>query len=176
MFHNKPLAAEGLRSYRYAGRYGWIMIGATDTAQALCQASRSTDGPLSVDHLEKWNGKEYVPVNPETRKPVKQIEAPKGLAREIWGIGEVISPRDFGGSDGVWVELDVTNGHTSAFALIVWRMSDTDKSPECEARARLIAAAPRLLKELRAMLDDAGDYKTARALIAEIEGETSCAK
>ena len=60
--YNKPLAVEGLSSYRYAGRYGWIMIGARDAAEALCEASRSTDGPLSLERLEKWNGKEYVPV------------------------------------------------------------------------------------------------------------------
>jgi hypothetical protein len=30
--HDKPLAASGLTSYRLRGRYGWIMIGATDHA------------------------------------------------------------------------------------------------------------------------------------------------
>ena len=62
MLYNKPLAAVGLRSYRYGGRYGWIMIGARDDADALREASRSTEGPLNLERLEKWDGKKYAPV------------------------------------------------------------------------------------------------------------------
>lgn len=51
--HDKPLAAAGLTSYRYRGGYGWIMIGATDTADALREANRSLcQGEASVDRLQ----------------------------------------------------------------------------------------------------------------------------
>lgn len=59
---DKPLAAPGLKSYRYRGRYGFIMIGATDTPDALNEARRSTDEPVTVDRLEEWTGVEYQPV------------------------------------------------------------------------------------------------------------------
>lgn len=58
----KPLADHGLTSYRYRGRYGWIMIGARDDMDAMREASRSTDYPVTLDKLEVWNGFEYVPV------------------------------------------------------------------------------------------------------------------
>lgn len=58
----KPLATHGLTSYRYRGRYGWIMIGAKDDTDALREASRSTDYPVTLDKLEIWNGFEYVSV------------------------------------------------------------------------------------------------------------------
>lgn len=57
-FTEQPCAASGLTSYRYHGRYGYIMIGAKDTADALSEASRSTDN-VSVDKLEVWNGQTY---------------------------------------------------------------------------------------------------------------------
>ena len=42
--------------YRYAGRYGYIMIGATSTRDALNEANRSlTHGVASIDRLEIWN-------------------------------------------------------------------------------------------------------------------------
>lgn len=59
-FHNRPLAASGLTSYRYRGRYGWIMIGARDHDDAMVEATRSTPGPLSPDALEVWDGSRYV--------------------------------------------------------------------------------------------------------------------
>ena len=37
----RPCAAHGLTSYRYAGRHGSIMIGATSTQDALNEADRS---------------------------------------------------------------------------------------------------------------------------------------
>jgi len=60
---NKPLAAAGLKSYRYKGRHGWIMIGATDDADALREAKRSIDDmtPPRLGRLEAWNGSRYVP-------------------------------------------------------------------------------------------------------------------
>ena len=52
----RPCAAVGLTSYRYAGRYGTIMIGATSTQDALNEADRSlTQGAATVDRLEIWN-------------------------------------------------------------------------------------------------------------------------
>lgn len=57
--HDKPLAAHGLHSFRIRGRYGWIMIGATDHADALREAARSTD-TVQPHTLERWNGQRYV--------------------------------------------------------------------------------------------------------------------
>ena len=46
----------GWTSYRYAGRYGTIMIGATSTRDALNEADRSlTQGAATVERLEIWN-------------------------------------------------------------------------------------------------------------------------
>jgi hypothetical protein len=58
---NKPCAAHGLTSYRYKGRYGWIMIGATDHADALREAARSSSDTIDRANLQVWNGTEYVP-------------------------------------------------------------------------------------------------------------------
>jgi hypothetical protein len=57
-YWNKPCAAAGLKSYRYKGRYGWIMIGAKDTEGALSEAKRSTQGVI-IDNLEEWKGDKY---------------------------------------------------------------------------------------------------------------------
>ncbi len=56
---DKPCAAKGLISYRYLGRYGYIMIGATDNADALREARRSTTD-VTIDKLEVWDGTRYV--------------------------------------------------------------------------------------------------------------------
>lgn len=48
-----PLAVPGLQSYRYRGRFGWVMIGAKSDEEALREVSRG--------NLEVWRGK-YVPV------------------------------------------------------------------------------------------------------------------
>ena len=42
--HEKPLAAGKLTSYRLRGRFGWIMLGATDHEHAIREAARSTTG------------------------------------------------------------------------------------------------------------------------------------
>lgn len=63
--HNKPLAAEGLISYRYYnGAYGWVMIGAKDNADALREAQRSVDGEATFNNLWVWSKEwnEYGPV------------------------------------------------------------------------------------------------------------------
>ena len=52
---DKPLASAGLKSYRYQGRYGPIMIGAKDHDDALNEAKRSTRDPVSHEHLEMWD-------------------------------------------------------------------------------------------------------------------------
>lgn len=58
-FYNKPCAAHGLESYRYRGRYGWIMIGALNDADALNEARRSVQGEVSYSLLQFWNGNDY---------------------------------------------------------------------------------------------------------------------
>lgn len=63
---NKPMAAQGLDSYRYRGRFGWIMIGATDHQDALRQAQRSTADPVTADRLQHWTGTEYQPTKGTT--------------------------------------------------------------------------------------------------------------
>lgn len=51
----RPMAAAGLTSYRYAGRYGFVMIGAKDHADALREASRSIDGTPDPNRLDVWD-------------------------------------------------------------------------------------------------------------------------
>lgn len=59
-FTDKPCASNGLDSYRYKGRYGWIMIGAKDYDDALREAQRSTSEQVTINNLQKWNGVQYV--------------------------------------------------------------------------------------------------------------------
>lgn len=59
-YWERPCAALGLQSYRARGRYGWVMIGATDDADAMREALRSTD---RVETLERWNGARYMPAD-----------------------------------------------------------------------------------------------------------------
>ena len=66
--------------------------------------------------------------------------------------------------------------HT-ALAQVVWCMEDEDRSPECEANAHLIAAAPELLEALEALvLDESKEYiptrlwSAARAAIEKATG------
>jgi hypothetical protein len=49
-------AIAGLDTYRYQGRYGFIYIGATSTAQARNEAARSTRDEIKLDKLELFNG------------------------------------------------------------------------------------------------------------------------
>ena len=62
MHHDKPMAADGLISYRYKGRYGWIMIGASTDTDALSQAQLSASDLVTPDRLERWNGHRYTGV------------------------------------------------------------------------------------------------------------------
>ena len=66
--HERPCASAGLISYRYRGRYGFIMIGAWDDADALREAGRSTDD-VSPDSLERWDGSRYAPVGAPVETP-----------------------------------------------------------------------------------------------------------
>jgi hypothetical protein len=56
---DKPMASKGLISYRYRGRYGWIMIGAKDDNDALREAQRSTSDKVTTDNLQIWKGNQY---------------------------------------------------------------------------------------------------------------------
>ena len=55
--HNKPLAANGLTSYRYATGHSYVMIGATCIGDALQQAALSTQSP-QVENLEIWDSEQ----------------------------------------------------------------------------------------------------------------------
>jgi hypothetical protein len=50
-------------SYRYKSRYGWIMIGARDDADALREAARASSDAINRANLQVWNGTEYVTTN-----------------------------------------------------------------------------------------------------------------
>lgn len=52
--NERPMAAPGLTSYRYRGRYGPVMIGARDKADALREAARSITGAVDPANLEIW--------------------------------------------------------------------------------------------------------------------------
>jgi len=77
--------------------------------------------------------------------------------------------------------IDVSSKDHGGLATVVWVMSNDasigEKSPECEANARLIAAAPELLEALQQLLvwDDGnlpGDLMdAARAAITKAKGE-----
>ena len=58
-YWDKPCAMRGLVSYRYAGRYGWIMIGAVDDADAIKEAGRSSSDTIDPAKLQRWNGEQY---------------------------------------------------------------------------------------------------------------------
>ena len=58
-YWDKPCAVQGLTSYRYAGPYGWIMIGAVDDADAVREAGRSSSAPIDPAKLQRWNGEQY---------------------------------------------------------------------------------------------------------------------
>lgn len=55
---NKPLAAAGLTSYRCRGRFGWVMIGATDDDDAFREALRSCPA-AKRETLQVWGGTCY---------------------------------------------------------------------------------------------------------------------
>ena len=60
----QALAVAPLKSYRYIGKYGFIMIGAKDDADGLVEAYRSTNCQANRANLQVWDGAKYVPVQP----------------------------------------------------------------------------------------------------------------
>ena len=64
---NRPLAAPGLTSYRARTQYGWTMIGAKNTADALREAQRSTERVVKLEDLQIWDGFSYVPIDTHQR-------------------------------------------------------------------------------------------------------------
>lgn len=77
---NRPLAAQGLTSYRYRGRFGWVMIGARDTKDALLQAQRSVSEKVEIGKLQIWEGDQYVPARAVSTKRKRPEEDPIYLA------------------------------------------------------------------------------------------------
>ena len=53
--YNRPLSANGLTSYRYKGRFGWIMAAAHDTEGALMEVARSTDAKIERANLQIYD-------------------------------------------------------------------------------------------------------------------------
>ena len=62
---DKPCAPPGLTSYRYKGRYDWIMIGAASVEDALSEAARSIVGEVTPARLRVWRNGEYRELNCE---------------------------------------------------------------------------------------------------------------
>lgn len=58
-FTDKPMASAPWKSYRYKGRYGFIMIGAMNDQEALSEAQRSESEANDIKRLQRWNGSEY---------------------------------------------------------------------------------------------------------------------
>ena len=93
-----------------------------------------------------------------------------------WEIGDI--------EDG-WVEIDsrISNIHHLGLAKVVWKMEDDEKTPRCEANARLIAAAPEMLEALEFFVERFSPVEhelifskrhalqKARAAIAKATGE-----
>lgn len=57
-YQDRSLADKGLVSYRYAGRYGYIMIGARDAADAMNEVKRAQGFAGSYSNLAVWEGEE----------------------------------------------------------------------------------------------------------------------
>lgn len=56
------MASNGLMTYRYRGRYGFIYIGASTDTEAMTEAQRSNDDKVTPDKLERYNGQYFVGV------------------------------------------------------------------------------------------------------------------
>jgi hypothetical protein len=69
----------------------------------------------------------------------------------------------------------VSSVYHGDLARVVWRMEDDEHTPECEANARLIAAAPDLLEALKNVIRGVPDtwdgVIKARAAINKAEGK-----
>ena len=73
----KPMAVEGLTSYRYQGRFGPVMIGATDARDALNEVSRSIEGQPDMADLQVWDGEKYVSVDDVQEQADTAVETVK---------------------------------------------------------------------------------------------------
>ncbi len=60
-FYERPCTTPGFQSYRYRGRYGWVMIGVRDIKDALSEAARSVSDPIEPSRLQRHvEGRGYV--------------------------------------------------------------------------------------------------------------------
>jgi hypothetical protein len=64
---DRPCADHGWTSFRYKGPYGFIMIGAANTEDALREARRGVTDPatiVTVNNLDIWDAEtaRYLPV------------------------------------------------------------------------------------------------------------------
>lgn len=100
-----------------------------------------------------------------------------------WALGQ--KPHE----QGTMIDIDAVGMRQhGAIAVAVWRMEQEERSPDMEANAHLIAAAPELLEALIAMEREKPDYMTrnnlgdpseettnrmARAAIAKAKGEVA---
>lgn len=91
--YNRPCAAAGLTSYRYRGRYGWIMIGAKDDADAMREAKRSTSDPILYERLERWTGQGYCNLYAAR---VATYEAQDMTTSDAQGVVDMEVEREFG--------------------------------------------------------------------------------
>lgn len=87
--HDKPMAVVGLISYRYKGPKGWIMIGASDDADALREAARSTEAP-DPKLLQVWTGGAYVACLTDSRNSSdKLIRITTSSGRALYYTGKI---------------------------------------------------------------------------------------
>ena len=86
---NKPMAAKGLTSYRCKGAYGWIMIGASSTDDAMREARRSSPNARRED-LQVWDGRKYVDVPGAKGRGLGTYDMPKAY----WVVEKVIRSTD----------------------------------------------------------------------------------
>ena len=83
---DRPVAARGLKSYRYQGAYGYIMIGAAGNGDALNEASRSmTNQMVAMDKLEIWNGFQYT--NVTDHRHILWVKMPESVLGDQWFVG-----------------------------------------------------------------------------------------
>lgn len=90
----KPLAAQGLNSYRCKQPFGWVMIGAKDDDDALVQARRS-HAEAKFEDLQRWDGNAYVPCQGDGKQKevagvANAIKSSQDCAREYL-LGEYAS-------------------------------------------------------------------------------------
>jgi hypothetical protein len=136
---NKPMAAQGLTSYRYTGRYGFIMIGAKDDNDALSEAKRSTRSAVTLQNLEVWNGKKYEPVlNPKYNEAAvdkaiassrSKISASEGktIKRLLMGrSGNPVEGKTVFSLGGKYFGSVTMSGYNEYYAQVFYKTTDPD--------------------------------------------------